>query len=752
MALQAWFPLNKDINNKGFVPSTSVNNGATLVTDGKFGKSYSFGGSQYIDTGFAENFGTGDFTLCAWVYIVQTANKTCQCIVGNKGTPAVSVGCCIYWNQNQKKFLWSTANGSTSCEIWTTDTFDSIIYNSWHHIAMVRNNQDSRKGYFYIDGVRKEIASVATVLDVTASATMKIGTVIPTNSAYYYTGKVNDVRIYNHAISEQDAKDLYWGKVLEFTPQWKHSGELSVLGDASGLNYPLTPYDVTLSNNISQVNGTSSYVGFSSPNISGGSVSIWFSTPTKPNSGYKFLYYDPVSKMLVTFSSDGTLHVAGDGSTQPRYQTTGITWGQLTNVVATWDSNRKPTALYVNGVKPATGSTTTWSTAGTACAIGRRLGTANGDYFSGSINEVKVFASQLTAVDAQYIYHIGPNQNKWTPDEPVWLRILHHNAPATNLFTQANSRDNDDENLFSKLKVLFNNDNFRRADGNYEFMAKEKLNSTSTEQTYRWTQTSNPTASTCTGYKLVSQTNNPGRNFGISFGPTGNCVFSNKNAWWCALGCWTAYQGGIPGFENVVKTGYMDLYVRADKGGIPNEYIELEYIESTGASYFNTGEKFNCESDECKVIFKGNDTANNGMIFASSGGKYFWFYYYSNQGIRVYADNGNGQQGIAGIASDLNKHTMEWKGKHYYIDGVDKGTMSNTYTETTNNIWLFSYGGSSYPFKGRIYYADIKRGGIYTRIFKPVKRRSDSVAGMYDVVTNTFFPSSATAFTAGPEI
>jgi hypothetical protein len=145
------------------------------------------------------------------------------------------------------------------------------------------------------------------------------------------------------------------------------------------------------------------------------------------------------------------------------------------------------------------------------------------------------------------------------------MLVLHHNAPATNLFTQANARDCDEENLFSKLKIFFNNNSLMRSNGTYEFMAKEKLESGSTEQTFRWTQTSNPTANTCAGYTLVSQTMNPNRNFGLAYGPTGSCVFSNKSTWWCATGSWTPYQGGIPGFGGIVKTGYVDLYVRVDK-------------------------------------------------------------------------------------------------------------------------------------------------------------------------------------------
>lgn len=185
----------------------------------------------------------------------------------------------------------------------------------------------------------------------------------------------------------------------------------------------------------------------------------------------------------------------------------------------------------------------------------------------------------------------------------------------------------------------------------------------------------------------------------------------------------------------------------------PFGYQQLEYIEGNGSAYLNTNYKFNPEIDACKVEFKGNDVANNGMIFADSGGKYFWFYYYGTGGIRVYAGNGTGQQCIPGITSDLNKHIMEYKNKHYYIDGVDKGSLSNTYTEDTSTINLFSYGGGSYGFKGRIYYTDIKRNGIIQKIYIPAKRLSDSKIGMYELINDEFFVSnSSTAFTAGPAI
>ena len=204
MSLQVWLPLRGDLTNNGLSDVTVENNGAIADEYGKIGSCYSFNGSSYIDTGFQENFGTGDFSLCCWINIAQTSGKTYQCIIGNKASPAGSVGCAIYWNQNQKKFLWSTADGSGATEIWTQNVFDSSIYGQWHHIAMIRDSKDSKKGYFYFDGVRKEISSIPTTIrNISSSNSLRIGGVLNNSANYYYTGLINDVRIYDHALSQK---------------------------------------------------------------------------------------------------------------------------------------------------------------------------------------------------------------------------------------------------------------------------------------------------------------------------------------------------------------------------------------------------------------------------------------------------------------------------------------------------------------------------------------------------------------------
>lgn len=154
------------------------------------------------------NIGTGDFTISAWAKLT-TSSKTYQPIVSNKSTGAASVGCAIYFNHSQNKFLWSTGSGSNNREIWTADTF-SDIYDTWFHIVMVRNNNDPKLGYFYINGVRKELASVPNVsLDISTTTPLYIGGLYADAASYRWTGSISDVRFYNKALSEQQILRLY---------------------------------------------------------------------------------------------------------------------------------------------------------------------------------------------------------------------------------------------------------------------------------------------------------------------------------------------------------------------------------------------------------------------------------------------------------------------------------------------------------------------------------------------------------------
>lgn len=153
-------------------------------------------------------------------------------------------------------------------------------------------------------------------------------------------------------------------------------------------------------------------------------------------------------------------------------------------------------------------------------------------------------------------------------DGSVFLQILHHNAPASNLFTASNCWLNNDTNLYSAL-IMLKNTSWLQNLAEYEFLVCEKGTSSGTEHQCRWKQTSNPAlSSTLSGYSVIS--GNSTRSWGLMNKNSYGC-FHNGSTWWCCCGSYTytGSSGGIPGFEDIVTTGYLDLYVK-----IPNEMIK----------------------------------------------------------------------------------------------------------------------------------------------------------------------------------
>ena len=737
MALQVWLPLNGNLNNKGLGNVTNNVTTGVINNSGKFGKCYACKSGAYLSFNYTLET-TNDFSLAFWVKVPSTittaaAWQTMLSFSSNNGSDNTTP---INWaNYNQMKIY----DISTHQHAWLT-----IEYDTWLHFV-ITNRFSGGTNYTQIfkNGVLLGTYSSTTELKI-RSGLLALGSGI--NATYgpiYY----NDVRIYTTCLNNVDAQELYWGKIYELTPQWKHSGELSVLGDASGVG-PLTRQtigNVSLSGNTLYFNGTTgSTIKFDGFGAVGGALSIWYRYESTI-SGNQVLFLDPVNKMTLGYNGSGAFIVST--VTQARYSATGATANKWNHVVVNYGTDGKATGCWVNGVTPATASTEYWSTAGTIACVGARAKSATIDApFKGYINEIKVFQSQLTANDVQYLYKRGLMDNNWMPDEPVWLRVLHHNNPKGARFTsQEDGKNKDTADQFSKLKIFFNNDDFRRADGNYEFMVKEKLESGSTEQTYRWSQTSNPTASTVTGYKLISQTNDPGRSFGLKNNGS-YAVFHNGSTWWCACGSWSVFNEGIPGFGGTVLTGYLDLYVRADKVTLPAGYTELQYVQSDGTAYINAiVNGFNTADWEiyCKWMVTGWGTSY-GYIFGAYSSENETSYRVilqntDNDGYYVSSNCKAGSSiGVTNKAKNVI-HTATLRDKSFDFDGVTySAPTTGTAISTASTLCIFGRGSGTQNSKARVYELYGKKGGIHAFNLKPAKRDSDNAIGFYDLVNNRF--------------
>ena len=149
-------------------------------------------------------------------------------------------------------------------------------------------------------------------------------------------------------------------------------------------------------------------------------------------------------------------------------------------------------------------------------------------------------------------------------DGSIWKLLLFHSIEnGTNLFTSADAGFCNKPGLFSRLNYI---DNYIY-DGRYEFLQQQDYG------IYRrWTQTNAPLTTTAvTGFTAIS--NSP--NNGICK-CSGNTLLATSNStgnWWHACGCWTLYQGGIPGWNSTVAKKYIVLYTRISN---INAYFEDE--------------------------------------------------------------------------------------------------------------------------------------------------------------------------------
>ena len=167
------------------------------------------------------------------------------------------------------------------------------------------------------------------------------------------------------------------------------------------------------------------------------------------------------------------------------------------------------------------------------------------------------------------------------PDGSTWIHIFHHNNPANGLFSSSTNWKQGiylDSNRWYDIEKIIPNLI------QYEFMVKQKTTSDAAEIKYRWIQNTSPLNAvyadvkpgTCTYNTASGYTNSSLGGLYILNSNTHFCIANNSNGnWYGAIGCWTVYDGGIPGYPNTtVTSGYIDLYARV--------YLPAKIIKNLG--------------------------------------------------------------------------------------------------------------------------------------------------------------------------
>jgi hypothetical protein len=216
MALIAHWPLNGNTND---VSGNNLNGTPTNITftAGKIGQAGNFNGTNaYIDAGDNYDIGTGDFSIACWI-------KTS--IVSALATTMVSKAYSGSGNFRYAMFLingklraFMQGNGGDD----VTHVFNTTIAdNQWHHVVLVFNRNSVVNGY--VDGVKENTSATISQwsgLDFNNIWTFKIGSYTASNQispSLFFNGQINDVRIYDHALTDIEIQEIARAKILHYS-------------------------------------------------------------------------------------------------------------------------------------------------------------------------------------------------------------------------------------------------------------------------------------------------------------------------------------------------------------------------------------------------------------------------------------------------------------------------------------------------------------------------------------------------------
>ena len=188
---------------------------------------------------------------------------------------------------------------------------------------------------------------------------------------------------------------------------------------------------------------------------------------------------------------------------------------------------------------------------------------------------------------------------------------------------------------------------------------------------------------------------------------------------------------------------------------LPSSYKKLQYIQSSGTQYIDTGFKHNQNTRIVMHVQPVSITANawafEGRISYTNASKGVFFYY--DSGKQWNADyNGSGnRKTLAGISSTADL-TIDYNKNICTINGVSITNTATTFQSTANlTLLACNTAGTIAGFlSAKLYSCKIYDNGTLVRDFIPC-RSANGTVGLWDDVNSVFYTNAGTGnFISGP--
>ena len=197
-------------------------------------------------------------------------------------------------------------------------------------------------------------------------------------------------------------------------------------------------------------------------------------------------------------------------------------------------------------------------------------------------------------------------------------------------------------------------------------------------------------------------------------------------------------------YENYDLNQMYESYFDKSRDGLPDNVEQLEYIESTGTQYIDTGV---FPSNNLKINIKACYTNSNSSYMLGSDNAY-------NAGIHIRLDSKyigifGGSIMNTGVVSQVNVPvTITLQNNKIYVDGQQKGSGSpqdvSKYSKSSIYVFCTHRGGEAkYNASMRLYELQMYDGDTLIRDFIPILDENN-VAYLYDKVEKKSYYNSGT--------
>ena len=179
-------------------------------------------------------------------------------------------------------------------------------------------------------------------------------------------------------------------------------------------------------------------------------------------------------------------------------------------------------------------------------------------------------------------------------------------------------------------------------------------------------------------------------------------------------------------------------------------YIELEYIQTSGTQYIDTG--ITVSHHQVQTKMQMTTLNNNTFLFGSN---YYHIGCYSNNMVSAFY-SGNQEISLKTDSYLLNENTIIFNDSQHRVI-INNETLRSDFLDYTPNrtIQILRRNGLGGVSTAKVWYFKVidNSTGELLRDMIPVKRKSDNEICMYDKISEQYFTNQGTGtFVAGPEV